>query len=343
MNNIILATGGISMIIKKGTFEHQMPTQNPFVISMYHLDYFPEGNHQLGPKIMDDKDAKWRMYYGKNVPGFPAHPHRGFETVTVVTKGVVDHTDGLGSRGRYANGDVQWMTAGKGLQHCEMFPLINDDENNTLELFQVWLSLDQANRMVEPDYKMLWKEDIPVIRKGEKGKEIRIILIAGELDHVKAVRPTEDSWANDPKNKLSIQLIELDPGTRYDIPKVSETLNRAIYQYSGGKLDVADDTLDNREYMFLSAEDATNVSNNSREVAKLLLLESEPINEPILPYGPFVMTTKEEIQQAYDDYKATEFGGWPFDEKEVVHEKNQDRFAEYPDGTIDKPNEKYNS
>lgn len=326
------------MIIKKGNFEHQMPTQNPFIVSMHHLDYFPKGNEELGPKTTEGKDINWRMYYGKSIPGFPAHPHRGFETVTVVTKGVVDHTDGLGSKGRYADGDVQWMTAGKGLQHCEMFPLVKDDEENTLELFQVWLSLDQANRMVEPDYKMLWKEDIPVIVKGEKNKETRITLVAGELDNIKALKPTENSWANNPKNKLSIQLIELDPEAIYDIPKVSETLNRAIYHYSGGTLNVIDDILENREYMFLPGNEVTNLKNNSKQIVKLLLLESEPINEPILSHGPFVMTTKEEIQQAYTDYRATEFNGWPFNETGVVHDKSQPRFAEYPDGRIEKPN-----
>lgn len=328
------------MIIKKEKFKDRMPTQNPFVLSMYHKDDFPKGNDKLGPITDEGKEDRWRMYYGKNVPGFPAHPHRGFETVTVVTKGVVDHTDGLGSRGRYANGDVQWMTAGEGLQHCEMFPLVKDDEDNPLELFQVWLSLDQANRMVEPDYKMLWKEDIPVLTKGEKGKEARITLIAGELDGIRAVKPTENSWANKPENKLSIQLIELDPGASYDLPKVNDTLNRAIYHYHGGELKLEEDKLAMMDYMFLSAKEASRVENISGEVAKLLLLESEPINEPILPYGPFVMTTEEEIQQAYKDYRATEFGGWPFDEKEVVLGKTQGRFAEYPDGRIEKPNER---
>jgi len=330
-------------ILEKGSYQHQMPTQNPFVASMHHLDYFPKGNKNMGPIAMKKENeafnlkADWRMYYGENVPGFPAHPHRGFETITIVTEGIVDHTDGLGSRGRYGNGDVQWMTAGKGLQHCEMFPLLNEDKENTLELFQVWLSLDQKNRMVDPDYKMLWSEEIPNITIQDKDKQVRITLIAGELMGQKAVKPTKDSWAIRPENRLSIQLIEIDPGADYSIPVSSETLKRSIYNYSDGIALVEGEELSRKMYMFLSCESETKVVNKSDQVVKILLLESEPINEPILPYGPFVMTTKEEIRQAYEDYQNTQFGGWPFPKAEVVHSKNLLRFAEYPDGRKERP------
>lgn len=329
-------------ILKKGKYKHQMPTQNPFVLAVHHLDYFPEGNETLGPVKKGDQegydvDADWRMYYGEEVPGFPAHPHRGFETVTVVTKGVVDHTDGLGSKGRYSNGDVQWMTAGKGLQHCEMFPLVNQNEPNTMELFQIWLSLDKAHRMVEPDYKMLWREEIPVIVKGDEGKQVKITLIAGTLDGVNAPKPTNDSWAYDPKHKLSIQLIELEVGASYELPIGSNTLNRSIYYYEGGNLLIGDEPFTKDEYMFIAADVQVKIKNNSEETGKILLLESEPIEEPIVAYGPFVMTTNEEIKEAYDDYHRTEFGGWPFEKAEVVHERSQGRFAAYPDGRIDRP------
>ena len=330
-------------ILERGSYKHQMPTQNPFVASMHHLDFFPAGNGNLGPSSMKkenegfDLSADWRMYYGRKVPGFPAHPHRGFETITIVTEGFVDHTDGLGSRGRYGQGDVQWMTAGSGLQHCEMFPLINDDKPNTMELFQVWLSLDHDHRMVEPDYKMLWNEDIPRISIGEKGRETRITLIAGEVDGIKAVEPTKNSWANNPINRLSIQLIEMDPGVEYELPVVSGTMNRSLYNYYDGVAMVEGKELRKKMYMFLSADEETIIENMSDSVIKLLLLESEPIEEPILAYGPFVMTTKEEIRQAYNDYQETQFGGWPFPDQEVAHDKSLGRFAEYPDGRVEKP------
>ena len=148
----------------------QWDTYDPFIFCVHHEDFFPKGNAQCGPDVSlkgrqlgDDfiiKDG-FRMYHGKTVPGFPGHPHRGFETVTVVRKGLVDHADSLGAAGRYGNGDVQWMTAGKGVQHSEMFPLINADKENPMELFQIWLNLPKKSKMVEPHFKMLWSEDVP--------------------------------------------------------------------------------------------------------------------------------------------------------------------------------------
>ncbi len=129
----------------------QWETQDPFLFCVHHEDFFPKGNDRMGPDPKEFQGREmgqdfmikdgYRMYHGKTVPGFPGHPHRGFETITIVRKGIVDHSDSLGASGRYGNGDVQWMTAGEGVQHAEMFPLINREEENPMELFQIWLNL----------------------------------------------------------------------------------------------------------------------------------------------------------------------------------------------------------
>ena len=141
---------GNKSIIRIRDLGFQWKTNNPFLFCVHHKDAYPRGNGEMGPdaslagrRIGNDFTVKdgWRMYHGRLIPGFPQHPHRGFETITIVLEGLVDHADSLGAAGRYGHGDIQWMTAGAGIQHCEMFPLVNQDRDNPLELFQIWLNL----------------------------------------------------------------------------------------------------------------------------------------------------------------------------------------------------------
>jgi hypothetical protein len=143
---------------------------DPFIFTVHHVDAYPAGNDRLGPaarldgrRIGADFSSLdgWSMYHGDVVPGFPQHPHRGFETVTVVRRGYVDHSDSLGATARYGEGDVQWLTTGTGIMHAEMFPLIADDADNPLELFQIWLNLPPESKLVPAHFAMLWGEDIP--------------------------------------------------------------------------------------------------------------------------------------------------------------------------------------
>jgi hypothetical protein len=144
---------------------------DPFIFTVHHVDAYPAGNESLGPA--DSLSGRqfgadfsylngWSMYHGDVVPGFPQHPHRGFETVTVVRRGYVDHSDSLGATARYGEGDVQWLTTGAGIMHAEMFPLINPEGPNPLELFQIWLNLPPESKLVPAYFGMLWGEDIPL-------------------------------------------------------------------------------------------------------------------------------------------------------------------------------------
>src|SRR5687767_12725622 len=145
-------------------------TRDPFLFCVHHDDRYPLGNAQMGPAAslagrnigMDFEGIDgWRMYHGEIVPGFPAHPHRGFETVTVARRGYIDHSDSLGATARFGRGDVQWMTAGGGIVHSEMFPLVERSAPNPVELFQIWLNLPAADKLVEPHFTMLWGDHIP--------------------------------------------------------------------------------------------------------------------------------------------------------------------------------------
>ena len=326
-------------IISINDFSFREEVGDPFIIRMHHVDYYPKGNGNMevpkldleGKNIGEDFDmnSDFRMYYGKDVPGFPVHPHRGFETVTFVLEGFVDHSDSHGATGRYGAGDVQWMTAGRGMQHAEMFPLINDDKENTLELFQIWLNLPAKNKFVDPSYKMLWAEDVPVVEDiDEDGNKTRVTLVAGSYKGVESLDPNPDSWANDRDNHVGIWKIHLDLHASVTLPSISSTLNRHLYLYKGGSITIDGEEIESKSSIVLAGDQEIKVKANDRE-SFLLLLEGEPINEPVFNIGPFVMNSEKEIQKAYKDYKETEFGGWPYDRRDPVNDKESGRFAKY--------------
>jgi quercetin 2,3-dioxygenase len=333
-----------SKILSINKLGFQWQTSDPFIVTMHHRDAFPKGNHEMGPNaslqgrnIGNDFRGKdgWNMYHGDTVSGFPQRPHRGFETVTVVLEGYVDHADSSGAAGRYGAGDVQWMTAGRGCNHSEMFPLINEEMENPLELFQIWLNLPRKSKLVEPHYKMLWAEDIPVIKTEDDNGKISIIrLIAGSYKSIKGLEPSPNSWASEESNQVGIWLISMEPGAVFEIPMVSSTLNRTVYFYSGDTIEIDETIILGSHSVKLVGDEVIEIKNGSKK-SYLLLLEGEPIGEPIVSYGPFVMTTEEEIKEAFNDYRRTCFGRWPWQRDDLIHSREKGRFAQYSDGTVD--------
>jgi redox-sensitive bicupin YhaK (pirin superfamily) len=319
-------------------------TLDPFLFCVHHEDKFPQGNDEMGPAVSlkgrhlgDDfiiKDG-WRMYHGKKIPGFPGHPHRGFETITVVRQGIVDHADSMGASGRYGEGDVQWMTAGGGVQHSEMFPLLKKDAENPMELFQIWLNLPKKNKMVKPHFKMLWGSKIPKPRHTDAAGNItEAEVIAGNLLGQTAPAPPPDSWAADPANEVAVFNLKMEPGARFTLPKAGKGINRSLYFYTGSRITLAGQAIDKYHSVVVNAATDLDIVNGSDE-ARILVLQGRPIGEMVIQYGPFVMNTKEEIQQAFDDYHATKFGGWPWNRYDQVHDRAEGRFARHADGTFE--------
>lgn len=311
-------------------------TQDPFLFCVYHLDNYPRGNEQMGPAVSLEgrelgndfiqKDG-WRMYHGHTVPGFPAHPHTGFETITMVNKGFCDHSDSLGAAGRFGQGDVQWMTAGRGVQHSEMFPLLDTHKANTLELFQIWLNLPKKDKFADPHFKMLWHEDIQVVTR----QGVRIKVVSGNYLDTPAPLPAPNSWAASEENEVAIWSIDMDPGSRLVLPAPATGVNRTLYYYAGEGVYLDEEPLSpgvGLELHPLSAPSIKNKESNSH----FLLLQGRPINEPVAKYGPFVMNTEDEIKQAMKEYRLTNFGGWPWPYPDNVHPRENGRFALYPDG-----------
>ncbi len=333
------------MLKKINQLKFYWETTDPFIFCVHHNDLYPSGNDIMGPdpallkgrspgNDFTPKDG-WRMYHGHRIPGFPVHPHRGFETVTLVRAGFIDHSDSLGAAGRYGNGDVQWMTAGAGIQHCEMFPMINTDSDNHVELFQIWLNLPARNKMVDPHFDMLWADTIPEKdHKDENGALTRLKVVAGNIDGAAAPPPAPNSWAADPSNEVGIFTILMEPGAKYVIPPASEKVVRTIYYFRGDRVTIGGEELAGGHSAQATSHEPLAII-NGKEESEMLVLQAIPIGEPAVQYGPFVMNSEEEIRQAFVDYRATEFGGWPWPERDNVHPRNSGRFAKHADGRIE--------
>ena len=321
-------------------------TPNPFLFCAHHDDRYPAGNALLGPdtslagrELGQDFEGKdgWRMYHGEIVPGFPQHPHRGFETVTLVRRGFIDHADSLGAAARFGEGDVQWLTAGRGINHSEMFPLLNAEESNPVELFQIWLNLPRSHKMVEPHFSMLWHEVLPTHReRNESGATAEVTLIAGALGSTSAPHPPPKSWASSPGSEVAIWTIRLSPEARWTLPAASPGLSRALYFFQGDSLIANGRTVSAPSRLDLLSHLEASIQNGPAS-SELLLLQGRPILESTVQYGPFVMNSRDEIQQAFADYQRTGFGGWPWPSSAPVHPREERRFARHADGRLERP------
>jgi quercetin 2,3-dioxygenase len=324
----------------------QWPTIDPFLFCVHHRDDYPAGNLDLGPDApldgrMIGQDFEgvdgWRMYHGQEVPGFPQHPHRGFETVTYVRSGLIDHSDSIGASARFGRGDVQWLTAGSGIVHSETFPLVDRSGPNPLELFQIWINLPSEDKLVDPYFSMFWDSRIPRVRVDSGGgPSAEITVIAGAIEGVSPPAPPPHSWASRADTDVAIWHIRIEPGASWTMPatRTAETV-RTLYVFEGDGVEVAGHRVDG--YHAAVLDPSTELPIRSERGAECLVLQGRPIGEPVARYGPFVMNHESEIHQAFADYRATEFGGWPWPSDEPVNPADAGRFARHPDGRLEHP------
>jgi redox-sensitive bicupin YhaK (pirin superfamily) len=332
------ATMADSDILSVVPLGFQWPTLDPFLFCVHHDDAYPAGNDQLGPAAPLDgrelgmdfagKDG-WRMYHGTTVPGFPQHPHRGFETVTIVRRGLIDHSDSLGATARFGRGDVQWLTAGNGISHCEMFPLVDATGPNPVELFQIWLNLPGRDKLVAPHFTMLWDRAIP--RVEAPGATVRVI--AGALAAAAPPAPPPSSWAAHAEADVAIWTLQLQPGASWTVPAARPGTHRILYLFRGAARISGQPIATNHGVQVRPDAAIPIVADGETE---LLVLQGRPIGEPVAQHGPFVMNTRQEIQQAFLDYQRTRFGGWPWSSDDPVHPRDEGRFAKHADGRIER-------
>lgn len=334
------------LVIQTVPLGFQWPTADPFLFCVHHLDFYPAGTAEFGPQaslagrsIGNDFEPKdgWRMYHGSTVPGFPEHPHRGFETITFARKGFIDHSDSMGAAARFGRGDVQWMTAGRGVVHSEMFPLLSPTEGNTVELFQIWMNLPAVDKMVEPHFTMLWADAIPSHRHTDAaGSASTVTVIAGTYEGLAPPAPPPSSWASRPEADVAIWHVAMEPGASLALPPaVGHGTARVLYVFEGSvAIDGTHAAKDTGVVVDASAPAPLVAGIDGAEV---LMLQARPIGEPVAQYGPFVMNTREQIEQAFADYRATGFGGWPWERPDPVHGSSAERFARHADGRLERP------
>lgn len=226
------------------------------------------------------------------IAGFPDHPHRGFETITYMLSGRMRHRDSAGHEGLLENGGVQWMTAGRGVIHSE----IPEQENGVMEGFQLWLNLPAASKMAEPWYRDFPAVAIPEYRTSE-GVEVRVI--AGGSNGVAG------AVTRDTTEPIYLD-VHLPAGTTF-ATAIPTTHNAFVYVYRGA-VNISGTRIESQRMGILhNAADSDGVIIQADSAARLILVAGQPLHEPIVQYGPFVMNTQQQIHQALDDFRNGRF------------------------------------
>ena len=250
---------------------------------------FPtRGMEELDPFLLLDHMGPLVLKPGQNL-GFPDHPHRGFETVTYLLSGQMEHKDSFGNRGFLEAGDVQWMTAGSGLVHSEMPGRDLVRTGGRLEGFQLWINLPKRDKMMPPRYQELKADQIPA--SSSPNGDVKVRVIAGESLGVKGVIES--------RTPILYLHLTLAAGASHQqaVPSSFQAFAYVIRGKEAGSVIVFD-----------HHGDEIVIENDSAEPRELLLIAGEPINEPVARYGPFVMNTREELVQAFEDYREGKMG-----------------------------------
>jgi len=227
--------------------------------------------------------------------GAPDHPHRGFETVTYVLEGAIEHEDSQGNRGRIGPGDVQWMTAGSGVIHSELPSEELRRDGGRMHGFQLWVNLPRRDKMMSPRYQELRAAEIPSATSDD-GK-VSVTVIAGDSLGTKATIDTH--------TPIIYLHVRLQPGARFT-QAVPETYNAFAFVISGEA--AFGDRVARENDAVLFEQDGDSIAIASEQGAELLLIAGVPLHEPVARYGPFVMNTVGEIRQAMLDYQSGRFG-----------------------------------
>jgi redox-sensitive bicupin YhaK (pirin superfamily) len=250
----------------------------------------------LDPFLLLDQMGP-RQFAAGQARGFPPHPHRGFETVTYLLSGEMQHRDSWGNHGVLRPGDVQWMTAGSGLVHSEMPGATLLRDGGTLHGFQLWINLPRKDKMLAPRYQDTASDRIPVARAD--GGRVQVRVIAGESLGTPGVIDT--------RIPILYLHVTLDPGAEFT-QSIPRSENAFAFVIDGEGAFAGAKAAPNQVAVFDRAGETVRVANTGAGPLSFLLIAGEPIGEPVARYGPFVMNSREEIVQAADDFRAGRMG-----------------------------------
>ena len=253
-----------------------------------------ELNKYISPFVMMDYASPKEFSKTSEPRGVGEHPHRGFETVTFSYQGEVEHRDSSGGGGIIKPGDVQWMTAGSGVVHDEFHSLDFSKEGGVFEMVQLWVNLPKKNKMTKPKYQELKSKDIPSINLGD-GTELRVI--AGDYEGSKGPSSTF----------TSINIYDISSKNNKDISLIFKNNTNTVILIMSGEIEIEKKTYKEKNILIFEREGEKINFKISKEF-KGLILNSEPIDEPIVAHGPFVMNTKQEITEAIEDFQSGKMG-----------------------------------
>jgi len=232
------------------------------------------------------------------------------------------------------------MTAGQGIQHAEMFPLIKPDAPNPLQMYQIWLNLPAKDKMCPPAFAMFWSESMPSRTiVDDKDRKSTLKLIAGDLPELglRGLPPPPNSWASDPEHDVLIIVANIAAGSSITLPASKKAnANRAIYVTEGASVTIGSEVLRCKYGAKIDQSAAITLTAQDKD-AEVLLLQGVPIGEPVAQHGPFVMNTSEELAQAFSDFRKTNFGQWKWGRGDPVHAKSTQRHCVHPDGRKEQP------
>ncbi|NXZ88849.1 pirin family protein [Serratia fonticola] len=270
---------------------------NGFLVNS--LFSYNELGAEMSPFLLLDHAAptKFRSHSGRR--GVGQHPHRGFETVTIVYQGEVEHRDSTGSGGVIGPGDVQWMTAASGILHEEFHSKDFSQKGGTIEMVQLWVNLPAKDKMAAPGYQTLLNQDIPVVPLADNAGQVRVIAgnYGGHAGPARTFSP------------INVWDMKLNAG-RTTIMRVEEGHTLAVVMLHGAIL-VNGEQIVRETQMVLLDRAGDSITLEANGDVSLLVLSGEPIDEPIVGYGPFVMNNEAEIQQAFRDFNSGQFGAMP--------------------------------